>query len=158
MKAEVRICFYNSIRLQGWRKYVIGLMQWTEHTHVHLELRFNAYKLILITVDGSKPRVVRLGLNKKLFGVDPYAQISMGIINLKEDAFEWVLAYPETHHWALIWYQILRYFNKEDKINIPPTCTTFVIDFLNVHHKNFPRLFSPKQLWRYLYDGSYDWR
>ena len=87
MKAEVRVCFYNSIRLQGWRKYVIGLMQWTEHTHVHLELRFNAYKLVLITVDGSKPRVVRLGLNKKLFGVDPYLRgVQYGILNL--DSFK----------------------------------------------------------------------
>lgn len=158
MKAEVRVCFYSSARLQGWRKYCIGLMQWTPHTHVHLELRFTAYKLILMTVDGGKPRSIRLGLNKNLFNVAPYAEVSFGILQLKD--LDWLLTYPETRAADLIWYQILSYFGKQDKENIPPTCSTFVVDFLNrhLHYTKLPRLFSPKQLWRYLYDGNNDWR
>lgn len=158
MKAEVRLCFCNSYRLQGWRKLVIGFMQWTEHTHVHIELRFNTYKLVLLTLDGAVPRIIRLGLNNNLFNVEPSTQISLGVLNLNEDLTHFVLTRPVTNRWKLIGYQIQRYFGIEDKNNIPFTCSVFVSEFANLHHKNIPRFFSPKQLWRYLYDDNYDWR
>lgn len=154
MKAEARVCFYNSTRIQGWRKWVIGLLQGTNHTHVHIELRFTAYRLVLLTLDGSSPRIIRLGLNKKFLGAVPYSEITFGLLNLTENFEVYVTQYPMTSRWDLLRYQVLSYFGKQDKNNIPPTCATFVSDFLQIHHKQVPRFFSPKQLWRYFYDGN----
>ena len=158
MKAEVRICFYASTKLQGWRKFVIGLMCWSKHTHAHLELQCQKNRIVFLTMDGLQPRVVRLGLNKKFLGDTAYAEFSLGDIDYEEEDLIWAENYPSTHHWDLIWYQFLRYWGLEDKDNPPPTCTTFLSDFLSRHGISVPRFFSPKQLWRYLYDDCNDWR
>lgn len=157
MVVEPRICFYDSTKLQGWRKWAIRLMQGTYHTHAHLELHFGNTRLVLLTLDGCSPRVIRLGLNKKFVGVDPYAEFSLGYIPVDEDREDlaFIYAYPPTKHWALIWYQILRWFNLNDSTKVPPTCTTFISDFAYHAYKiHIPRFFSPKQLWSYLHDAT----
>ena len=159
MKAEVRICFYNSYKLQKWRKWVISFMQNTPHTHAHIELRFSNSKTILLTLDGDKPRVIWLGLNKKFVGVDPYGEFSLGFFDIPTKIYNFIDSYPKTNRWDLVLYQILSYVNLQNKNKIPPTCTTFIADFVNyLSPSHLPRFFSPKQLWRFLHDGYNDWR
>ena len=158
MKVETKICFYNSYKLQGWRKFVISLMQFTNHTHVHLELIFKSHRLIFLTMDGESPSILRLGLNKKFYGEYPYKEFSIGTIELTNKEHEWVTSYPPSDHWSLIRYQLLRYVNLSHLVATPVTCSTFISDFLKNYDVNIPRYFSPKQLWRYLNDVNYDRR
>ncbi len=159
MKAEVRVCFYDSTKLQGWRKWVVRILSGSYHSHVHIELRSHDSKLVLLTMDGLQPRVIKLGLNRKFVGVDPYGEFSFGEVELDyEQDNLFISEYPATYHWTLIWYQMKRWFNCEDKKNIPPTCATFVSDFLEQYEIYIPRFFSPKQLWSYLHDGLNDRR
>lgn len=162
MKAEVLVCFYNNYKLQGWRKPLIHFLCFSKHTHVHIELKFTNYRLIILTVDGGNPRIIRLGLNKKFLGVDPYHITSFGEIDLHENINNYITNYPLTKHWDLIKYQLKSYFwNVGDP---PPTCATFVSDFLGLHGIFIPRFFSPKQLYDFLltrnnsYDGNNVWR
>lgn len=159
MRAKVLLCFYNSYKLQGWRKPLIHLMNFSKHTHVHIELEFNNYRLVFLTVDGGSPRIIRLGLNKKFLGVDPYHVTSVGEVDLNENICDYTTNYPVTKHWDLIKYQLKSYFVNVD--NPPPTCATFVSDFLRLHGIMIPRFFSPKQLYNFLLDkptrnNSYD--
>lgn len=153
MKAEVLVCFYSDYRLQKWRKLLIHLMCFSKHTHVHIELKFKNYRLIVLTIDGSSPRILKLGLNKKFLGVDPYYVTSFGEVDLNENIHEFVTTYPITKHWDLIWYQIKTYFGYVG--DPPPTCATFVSDFLELHGILIPRFFSPKQLFDFLLNLLY---
>jgi hypothetical protein len=155
---KIKICFYSSFKLQGWRKLVIAAMQGTKHTHVHIEIMNKTHNLVLLTVDGGSPRIIKLGLNKKFLGLDPYYSVSVTLPHLSPSWFDFVVTYKPTHHWQLIWYQIKRYFGLENKTKIPPTCTTFVSDFLFLHDIEIPTFFSPKELWRYFHDGNNVWR
>jgi len=158
MKAKVQACFYSSYKLQGWRKLGISLMQMTRHTHVHLEIEYGNNKYIILTVDGYSPRIIKLGLNKKFLGIDPYYSYSFGLVNLDPEWQDFVSSYKPTKHWDLIKYQILRWFNLHHSKRIPPTCATFVSDFMFLHNISVPMFFSPKQLWRYWHDGYNVWR
>jgi len=128
----------------------------SKHTHVQIELRTEDNKYVALTLDGSTPKIFKLGLQKKFLGEMPYDWFSVGSIFVDEADVLFILNYPASNCPKILWFQLCRMCGIT--LETPKTCTTFIGEFLNRFDRKLPVLFSPKELWRYLNDCDYDRR
>ena len=153
MNAECYICFYNFRKLQGWRWWAIRILGMTKHTHAHLEFLCKKNRLIFLTLDSRPTRFFWLGLQtRKFLGLRPYAAWYVGKMWITDEDLQWVADRPLTNAWSIIRYAFYDQWTRSREI--PENCIILICDFLRRKGKTIPRMFSPKQLWRYLNDGN----
>lgn len=152
MSGDCYIRFYPFRKLQGWRWWGIVLCNWSTHTHAQLEFDCKKNRVVFLTLDGVPTKVFKLGLQTSRFlGKKPYLSYSVGKLELLNEDFDWVHSLPTPRAWKLLLYHFVGRFVG---MRIPDNCITFICDFLNRKGYNIPRMFSPKELWRYLHDGN----
>ncbi len=152
MIADCYIKFYTFKKFQGWRWWGIVLCTGSTHTHAQLEFYCKKNRIVFLTLDGAPLKVFKLGLQTSRFlGSNPYCTYPVGKLELLDEDFEWANTSPQPRAWKLLLYHFVgRFFG----MRIPDNCVTFISDLLNRKGYNIPRMFSPKELWRYLHDGN----
>ena len=150
MKAELYVSFYTSYKLQSFYLWIVRLLTLSYHTHVHVQLETPLNKYLIVIVNKGSPKIIKMGLKKELFGVAPYKKIYIGPVNYNQLDIDWIQHYPPTSIKEIFMYYIKTMLGFKIPIkNMPTNCVTFVCDYLCFHNIYIPKMFTPKELWRF---------